>query len=200
MNSMAERTMDASLSDARYVAAMDLLPLIATATGGIIALAGSLVADLRRDRRQRDRDDAQVRRETCVDFALALNDAHAGLREAGELAAQAEERRAAVNRAMHEAGLYGARERLLMTATTPLVQAGETAFFRLVAIRNAIREGARTRSQEYHDVYHPFAEALWQFRLAVRTGFRQPAFTPQSVDRTSWSERDSCSFCDGSAA
>lgn len=177
---------------------MDLLPLIATVTGAVIALSGALLAEVRRDRRQRDRDYEQVRRETYVDFALALNAAHGGLREVGESSVRAEARWAAVNRAVDEAGLYGARERLLMTATAPLVKAGETAFLRLMAVRTAIRDGAMTRSQEYHDAYHPFAEALWRFRLAVRSDFRQPAFAPESVDRTSWSERDNCAFCSGS--
>lgn len=174
---------------------MDLLPLIATATGAVIALSGTLLADVRRDRRQRDRDSEQVRRETCVGFALALNDAHGGLRSVGDSSLESGERRAAVSRAMHEAGLYGARERLLMTATAPLVKAGESAFLRLIAIRTAIRDGAKTASQEYHDVYHPFAEALWQFRLAVRSDFRQPWFTPESVEQKTWSERDGCAFC-----
>jgi hypothetical protein len=177
---------------------MNLLPLIAAVTGAVIALSGTLLADMRRDRRLRDREYEQVRRETYVQFALALTAAHAGLREVGESPLQAVERRTAVNRALQEAGIYGARERLLMTATAPLVAAAEAAFLRLIAIRNAIRGGAQTRSREYHHAYHPFAEALWQFRLAARSDFQQPAFAAQSVDRTSWSERDTCAFCNPS--
>ncbi|AVT28196.1 hypothetical protein C6361_00305 [Plantactinospora sp. BC1] len=176
---------------------MDLLPLLATAVGAVIALSGTLLTDVRRDRRQRVRDDEQVRREVCVDFVLALNLAHAGLREVGEASVPADERRAAVSRVIHEAGLYGARERLLVAATAPLVKAGETVFGRLVAIRTVIRAGARTNSREYHDAYHPFAEALWQFRMSVRADFGQPSFSPESVDRPSWSERESCAFCSG---
>jgi hypothetical protein len=174
---------------------MDLLPLIATAVGAVIALSGTLLADVRRDRRQRDRDDERFRRETYVDFVLALNAAHNGLRDVGDSATPADDRRAAVNRAIAEAGLFAARERLLMTAPASLVEAGETTFARLIAIRTAITGGAKTRSQEYHDAYHPFAEALWRFRLAVRTDFRQQPFTPESVDHTSWSELEDCAFC-----
>jgi hypothetical protein len=174
---------------------MDLLPIVAAATGAVIALSGTLLADLRRDRRQRDRDDEQVRRETCVDFVLALNAAHTALRAAGNSSEQGDDRRAAANRALTEADVFGARERLLMTAPASLVAAGETTFARLIAIRNAITGGAKTRSQEYHDAYHPFAEALWRFRLAVRADFRLHAFTPESVDHTSWSELEDCTFC-----
>jgi len=176
---------------------MDLLPLLATATGAVIALSGTLLADVRRDRRQRDRDIDQIRRETCVGFVLAVNAAHAGLRDVGYSSVQGDDRRDAVHRAVTEAGLYGARERLLMTAPAALVTAGETTFARLVAIRNAITDGAKTRSREYHDAYHPFATALWQFRLAVRADFGQEGFTPASVDRTSWSEIETCVFCGG---
>jgi hypothetical protein len=178
---------------------MDLLPLIATATGAVIALSGTLLADVRRDRRQRDRDHEQVRRETYVDFVLALNAAHAGLREVGDSPAPAADRRAAAHRVLTEAGMFGARERLLMSAPAPLVAAGETTFARLIAIRTAITGGARTRSREYHDAYHPYAEALWQFRLAVRADFRHEPFTPQDVDQTSWSELETCAFCGGTA-
>src|SRR5687767_9773382 len=100
---------------------MDLLPIIATATGAVIALAGTLLADVRRDRRQRNRDDEQFRRETYVVFVLALNAAHSVLREVGDSTAPGDDRRLAVNRALTEAGLFGARERFLMTAPAPLV-------------------------------------------------------------------------------
>lgn len=174
---------------------MDLLPLVATVIGAAIALSGTLLADVRRDRRQRDRDDEQFRRETYVGFVLALDAAHNGLREVGESATPVEDRRIAVGRAITEARLFAARERLLMTAPAPLVETGETTFARLIAIRTAITDGARTRSREYHDVYHPYAEALWRFRLAVRTDFRQQPFGPASVDHTSWSELEDCAFC-----
>jgi hypothetical protein len=176
---------------------MDLLPLIATATGAIIALSGALLTEGRRDRQQRNREDQQARRESCVDFALALNAAHAGLRQVGDSALRGDERRRAIERTVHEADLFGARERLLMTATAPLVKAGETAFSRFITIRSAIRDGATTGSPEYHDAYHPFAEAVWQFRVAVRADFRQPALTPASIGKTGWSEREVCAECGG---
>src|SRR5687768_5601341 len=174
---------------------MELLPLVATVIGAVIALSGTLLADVRRDRRQRDRDDERFRRETYVDFVLALNAAHNGLRDVGDSAPPADDRRAAVTRVITEADQFAAREQLLMTAPAPLVEEGETTFARLIAIRTAIAAGAKTRSREYHDAYHPFADALWRFRLAVRADFRQRPFTPASVDHTSWSEREDCDVC-----
>ena len=186
---------------------MDVLPLIATASGAVIALSGTLLADIRRDRQQRDRDGGHVRREVYVGFALALNAAHDGLRQLGDAAeAEAEaangtgneaanERPAAANRVLTEAGLYGARERLLMIATAPVAAAGEAVFLRLGGIRDVIRAGARTESQEYHDAYHQWAEAVWRFRMAVRSELGQPALTSIGFEETGWSEREECAFC-----
>src|SRR3954463_3889355 len=123
---------------------MDLLPLIATTVGAAIALSGTLLADVRRDRRQRDRDNQQLRREVYVGFALALNTAHDTLRQVGNGPATGDERRTAAGRALGE--VYGARERLLMIATEPVAVAGEAAFLRLGDIRNAVRDGATTKS------------------------------------------------------
>jgi hypothetical protein len=178
---------------------MDVLPLISTAAGAVIALSGALVADIGRDRRQRNRDTEQMRWSVYADFALALNAAHAGLRGVGETSKSTSELREMVNRALTDAELYGARERLLMIATEQIVKAGETVFSRLIDIRDVIRGGASTRSRQYHDVYHPYAEAIWLFRQAVRVDFRQRTFAPKSVDRPSWSERESCAFCGGTA-
>lgn len=174
---------------------MDILPLLATASGAIIALSGTLLADLRRDRRQRERNDEQIRQQTYVEFALALNAAHGALREVSEVVTEAGDRRVAVNRAVQDADVYGARERLFISATAALVGLGEIAFLRLIAIRTAIRQGATIGSTEYHDLYHSFAEALWHFRLAVRADFARPAFTADNVGQTSWSERESCAVC-----
>ncbi|MEU8284163.1 hypothetical protein AB0C01_07470 [Micromonospora sp. NPDC048905] len=174
---------------------MSWIPLVAAVVGALIALSGTLFADVRRDRQQRNRDYEQFRRETYVEFVLALNAAHAALRKVSDSPMSVEERRNAVNAAMSDAGLYGAREQLLMTATTSVVKAGEAVFHRVVGIRKAVRDGATTSSVEYHEAYHPFAEALWKFRMVVRTDFRQLVLAPMDVDRTTWSELESCAVC-----
>lgn len=171
---------------------MDVLPLVATVCGAAIALAGTLLADIRRDRRQRDRDDLQVRREIYVGFALALNAAHDGLRRVGDGGTAGDERAAAVSRVLTDAGLYGARERLLMIATAPVARAGEVAFERLGGIRKAVRDGAGTRSTAYHAAYHRWAEAIWEFRMAARGELGQPALGSGTDD---WSGRRDCAFC-----
>jgi hypothetical protein len=179
---------------------MDVLPLVATVFGAVIALAGTLLTDFRRDRQQRSRDNQQVRRETYVSFALALNAAHDGLRQLGDSFTADSDRPDAANRVLSQTGVYGARERLLMIATKPVAAAGEAAFERLGDIRRAVRDGAGTSSERYHDAYHPWAESVWRFRMAVRGELGQPALTPAGGDESDWSERRDCQVCAGSGS
>jgi hypothetical protein len=174
---------------------MDVLPLFATAVGAVIALSGTLLADVRRDRQQRNRDDQQVRREIYVGFALALNAAHDGLRQVGNSSVPAGERPSAAGRVLTEASLYGARERLLMIATEPVASAGEAAFLRLTGIRDAIRDGATTKSGRYHAAYHQWAEAVWRFRMAARTELGQSALSTAGFEEAGWSGQRDCEFC-----
>lgn len=127
-------------------------------------------------------------------YVLALDSAHAQLREVA-LTDQSPDRVLAANRAVHDAGLYAVREQLLVAAPAAVVAAGESLFLRLIAVRDAVRTGARLDSAEYHLVYHPLAEALWRFRLALRACFDEDPFTPQTLDRADWSDRERCPGC-----
>jgi hypothetical protein len=173
----------------------DWVPIVSTASGAVIALAGTLLAGRRADRGQRSRDREAERLSVYAEFAVALDAGHAALREVARTDTTGPERYAAAGTALHESHLYGIRERLLMSATTELVQAGEEAFLRLVAIRDAVRAGAQLSTQEFHDAYHAYAEALWTFRVAVRRELGQDVLAPGDLGRTSWSERDACPYC-----
>ncbi|MEH0934786.1 hypothetical protein [Micromonospora psammae] len=168
---------------------MDWMPLLSTGAGALIALSGTFLVDLRRERDTRSRDRDLERWRTCVDFALALATAH------GMLRSSAAEDREASARAMTESGVYQARERLLMSGTPELVTAGEDVFHRLVRMRRLVRDGGDLRSAEGHEAYHEFAEALWHFRMAVRRQFGHRAMDPATLDRVDWSERHECPYC-----
>ena len=174
---------------------MSWLSIVATALGATIALAGTLLADGRRLRDQRDRDRRQESWAGAVGFAYALDAAHSALRGVARSAETGDVRYEAAGDAVDQAGLYQARERLLVAAEPGIVIAGEAAFGRLVAIRDAVRAGARLTSIEYHEAYHDFAETLWEFRMLVRTQAGNPALTPDDLSRPDWSERDSCARC-----
>ncbi|MEU8086575.1 helix-turn-helix transcriptional regulator [Micromonospora sp. NPDC049101] len=132
---------------------------------------------------------------TAVAFMLALDEAHNALRAVARTNRSPAARRDPANGTLDHAGVYAIRERLLALGTVPLVTAAEVAFLRLVAIRDAIRAGAGLAEADYHRVYHPFAEALWLFRMAVRVELGQPPLTPDALGRADWSDRERCRDC-----
>ncbi len=97
------------------------------------------------------------------------------------------------------APVYIVREQLLVTGTPGQLAAGEAAFQALIGVRDAVRAGSALDSSEYHDTYHPFAEALWRFRLAVRADLGEPALTPQELSHPDWTDRDQCDVCHSQA-
>jgi len=171
------------------------IPVASTALGAVIALGGGLLTGARNDRSQRRRDRESDRLKTYVDFALALDTAHAALREVARTSSGDADRQAAATAAVHESGLYGARECLLMTGSPALGVGGEAVFGRLIDIRNAVRSGVMVSTVELHDVYHPFAEALWKFRIAARVELGQRKLSPGDLNREDWSEQAGCALC-----
>lgn len=175
--------------------ASDWVPIVSTAGGAIIALAGTLVAGVRTDRSQRSRDREAERLATYAEFAVALDGAHGALREVARDETAGLDRYTKASAAVHDSKIYSIRERLLMSGSSDLVQAGEQAFLRLVATRNAVRDGVRQSTREFHDLYHPYADALWTFRIAVRREMGQVPFVPDDVGKVSWSERETYPRC-----
>ena len=138
-------------------------------------------------------------RSSYVGFVLAVDAVHAALGEVARSRANRATRFDAANRALNDSGLIGQRERLLAAGAPAVVAAGERLFLRLLGIQDAVRAGARADAEEYHLAYHPFADALWAFRLAVRTELGRPPLTPQALDRADWSDHERCANCTQSA-
>ncbi|MFG1850141.1 helix-turn-helix domain-containing protein [Micromonospora carbonacea] len=132
---------------------------------------------------------------TAVAFMLALDEAHNALRAVARADLPPSARHDAANETLHNARVYAIRERLLVLGAAPLVAAAEVAFLRLIAIRDAIRAGARLDGADYHRVYHPFAEGLWAFRMALRADLGQSPLTPEELGRADWSDRERCRDC-----
>jgi hypothetical protein len=164
-----------------------------------MALSGTLLADTRRDRSERARLRQQDRQRDSVAFSLALNDALNALRDVARSDAAGEERRRAAARAVNDAETYSARERLLITASENLVAVADTAFHRLIDIRNVVRAGADLDSAAYHHSYHAYAEALWAFRLTVRVDLGETAIEPELLGLSDWSDADRCAVCAGNS-
>src|SRR5262245_28971941 len=134
---------------------MDWIPLVSTGFGAAIALGGTLMADLVRRRDERGREALDLRRQSYLDFILALGAALEGLRQVSRADLTGDARRDAGTEAMTEAGVYPARERFLMAAPAAIVRSGEDAFQALVVLRDRVRAGVVRDSIAYHDAYHP---------------------------------------------
>jgi hypothetical protein len=76
-----------------------------------------------------------------------------------------------------------------------VITASEKLLLRMGGIYEAVRAGARPDSEQYHRAYHPFTDALWAFRLAVRTELGQAPLTPQALGRVDWSDQERCANC-----
>lgn len=178
---------------------MEWTSVIGAVCGAVIALAGAVTVEAQHSRQERRRSREAERLGYCLDFAVALDSAHSGLREVAQDDDDPSRRLRRANRVVHEANVFAARERLLVAGTVELVKAGELAYQRLIAVRNAVRSGAALSSREYHQTYHGYAEAIWQLRMAARADLDQARMEPVDLARRSWSEREGCHGCLGPA-
>ncbi|MEU4565109.1 hypothetical protein [Micromonospora sp. NPDC023956] len=174
---------------------MEWIPVAGVICGAVIALASALMVEAQHNRAQRRQHREMERVRYCLEFALALDAAHSALREVAQDHDDSRDRLRPANRAVHRAGVFASRERLLVAGTVDLVKAGEVAYDRLIAVRNVVRAGATLQSRDYHQAYHGFAEAVWQLRMAARADLNQAVLEPADLDRRSWSEREGCRWC-----
>lgn len=179
---------------------MDWIPLASTAFGAMIALGGTLLADRLRTRDEHGQRSLTTRRRAYLDFVLALGEGLQGLREVAATSLTGEERAVHANREVSRGGLYPARERFLMVAPTPLVTTGQEVFEALIEVRDAVRAGAALASPEFHDAYHPYAERMWRFRLAIRDDVGASRLQPGDLSRRGWDHQAECRVCRGRAA
>jgi hypothetical protein len=177
------------------MACVDLTPLISTVAGAGIAISGTFVADLLRRRDSRHRYSYGERQRSYVEMVLALGGALEALRAVASADIPRERLYTATSAAVSKAGVYVAREKLLMAAAPKVAQAAESAFNLLIGVRDAVREGARLRTPAFHDAYHPYAEEMWRLRLAIREDLNAPGLAATDLDREAWSGRATCALC-----
>jgi hypothetical protein len=175
------------------VTAATLLP---TLIGALLALGGTLLAYLLNARERRTRESRADRRKTYLDFIAAVEQAHAGLRRLadplrnpeGDLVIQTRE-------VFSEAGIYGARERVIVTADPKVIAAAERTLQTLNDLRRAVRDGAQLNTLPFHHAYHHYAEAVWDLRRIARADFGASKITPADVGKVSWDSEAACAFC-----
>lgn len=169
--------------------------LISTAIGAVLALGGTVIAHVLSSRDGRKRDTLADQRRAYLDFALAAEAAHDGLRRAADPGRPHGDLAVETRHAMSESGVYGARETLLVTASPAINGAGEQVLRGLRRMRKAIRAGATLGTRPYHDTYHQVADALWRLRSTARAEFGHEPLRPEDLDKTSWDSQEACPEC-----
>jgi hypothetical protein len=107
---------------------------------------------------------------------------------------------AATRAALSEASVYEARERLFIDATTAVAGAGQAMFEWLRALQRVVAAGAAQDSRAFHDAYHPYIEAVWKYRVAVRGELEDSSLSPATFGWEEWGGRDRCPSCGGPVA
>jgi hypothetical protein len=174
---------------------VDWMTLLATVAGGAAALLGTVVAHLLGTREDRRRENSADRRAAYVEFLVALDAGFARLRQLADPDDPPKDLEIQTRYALGNAGVYETREKLLLVGNPAVQTPAQRTLERLNGVRRAIRDGAKLQSMAYHNAYHPFAEALWRLRAAIRHDLGATGLTPEDVGKESWDSQANCSFC-----
>ncbi|MCB5907417.1 CchlQ [Streptomyces pinistramenti] len=174
---------------------MDWGTLVATVSGGSIAITGTVLADYLRHRREDDQGAEARRRAVYTEFISAAGACHARLRQIAQAPGAEADLEAATRAALTDAALYDVRERLFIDASTAVAGAGQAMFERLRALQRTVATGAAPSSPAFHDVYHHYIGAVWHYRVAVRNELENRPLSPAVFGWEGWDGTDRCPMC-----
>ncbi|QKW08443.1 CchlQ [Streptomyces sp. NA04227] len=180
---------------------MDWGTLVATASGGLIAVSGTMLADRLRHRHEGDRGVEERRREVYVEFITAVGTCHARLRELAQTPPPEEPpgsptgQEAAARAALTDSAVYEVRERLFLDASATVAAAGQEMFEHLRAVQRAVAAGAAPSDAAFHRAYHPYLDSVWRYRVAVREELEGHSLSPVAFGWREWGGRDRCPDC-----
>ncbi|MEU3460429.1 CchlQ [Streptomyces sp. NPDC006733] len=174
--------------------------LVATLGGGLIAIAGTVLADRLRTRQEHRRSLQARRRDVYTEFIAAAGAAHTELRRLAQNGAGAAGLEEASRAALTDARIYEVRERLFLDASARIAATGQTMFERLRALRKTVAAGAGIATPAFHDIYHPYLDAVWAYREAVRDELEGHVLTPTDFGWSAWDGRERCPHCAERAA
>jgi hypothetical protein len=86
-------------------------------------------------------------------------------------------------------------ERLFIDASSAAAAAGQAMFERLRELRRAVAAGAELSAPAFHDAYHPYIEAVWAYRVAVRQELEGKSLSPAVFGWTAWDGKERCPLC-----
>ncbi|WP_322751602.1 MULTISPECIES: CchlQ [unclassified Frankia] len=176
-------------------ASVDWTTLVATLGGGALALSGTILADVLRHHDEKDRSREANRRSLYIDFVSAVGVCHTRLRQIAEGSETPSNREVSTRAALADAGIYEARERLFIDATSTVAGAGQAMYEQLRALRRVVAAGASISSASFHDAYHPYLDAVWHYRRYVREELGTKALSPDTFGWPSWNGRERCDLC-----
>jgi hypothetical protein len=174
---------------------VDWSTVVATVAGAAAALFGAVLAQSLGNRDAHRREKFTERRDSYVAYLVAVDDAFStlrGLADPTELPANLE---SGTQKAFADAGVYRSRERLLLAGSTSVISPAEAVLRRLASFRDVVRSGVKRRTVEYHDAYHPYGQAMWELRRAIRDDLGSSRITPADLDKETWDSVESCEFC-----
>lgn len=174
---------------------MDWGTLAATISGAVIAICGTVLADRLRTRHDDDRGLQGRRREAYIGFITAAGVANTQLRQLAQDPGKDTDLEAASRAALTDARLYEVRERLYIDASPAVAGAGQAMFERLRGLRRTVAAGAPLSSPAFHDAYHPYIEAVWAYRTAVRQELEGESLSPAVFGWTAWDGKERCYLC-----
>jgi len=174
---------------------VDWLTVLATIAGGAAALFGTLIAHVLSSREDRRRQNSTERRDSYVGYLVALDGAFGMVRRLADPHETPTDLAAKLSQVFGDAGVYRSRERLLLAGNPSVVSPAEAALQRLGEMRDAVRDGAKRRTLDYHDVYHRYSEALWRLRTSIRKDLGSAELTPADVEKETWDSQANCEFC-----
>lgn len=174
---------------------MDWGTLVATMGGAVIAISGTVLADRQRTRHEDDRGLQTRRREIYIEFITAAGTAHSQLRQLAQDRGAAADPEASSRAALTDARLYELRERLFIDASPEVATAGQAMFEGLRALRRAVATEASLSSPAFHEAYHPYIEAVWAYRVAVRDELEGESVSPAVFGWAAWDGRERCPQC-----
>ncbi|MER7763173.1 CchlQ [Streptomyces sp. NPDC097619] len=182
------------------VGTMEWGTLVATLGGGLIAIGGTVLADRLRTRQEHRRGVQTRRREVYTEFIAAAGLAHTELRQLAQEGPGAAGLEEASRAALTDARVYEVRERLFIDASPRIAGAGQRMFESLRALRRAVADGAGIDTAAFHEVYHPYLDAVWAYREAVRDELEGRALAPTDFGWSAWNGRERCPHCAGRTA
>jgi hypothetical protein len=154
-----------------------MMSLLAVTLGAVIALTATLLAEIIRTRREHTLVLSGLRYNAYLDFMAAAVRANDALHA---ISTDDQDRTADVATAMRESGLYRARELLLVTGSSEMVFAAESAFRGLLEVRDAVARGLPLNWPDYRPATDGMAQDVWRLRQAARREFDG---SPLDLDR-----------------